>query len=44
MSTGATLLADVRLADGRNADIRMAKGVIDVLARSARASTRPEPR
>ena len=31
MSTGATLLADVRLADGRNADIRMAEGVIDAI-------------
>ena len=34
MSTGATLLADVRLADGRNADIRMAKGVIDAIGPS----------
>ena len=34
MSTGATLLADVRLADGRNADIRMAEGVIDVIGPS----------
>ena len=34
MSTGATLLADVRLADGRNADIRMAEGVIDAIGLS----------
>ena len=34
MSTGATLLADVRLADGRSADIRMAEGVIDVIGPS----------
>ena len=34
MSTGATLLADVRLADGRKADIRMAEGVIDVIGPS----------
>ena len=34
MSTGATLLADVRLADDRNADIRMAKGVIDAIGPS----------
>ena len=34
MSTGATLLADVRLADGRNADIRMAEGVIDAIGPS----------
>ena len=31
MSTGATLLADVRLADGRNADIRMAESMIDAI-------------
>ena len=34
MSTGATLLADVRLADGRNADLRMAEGVIDAIGPS----------
>ena len=34
MSTGATLLADVRLAGGRNADIRMAEGVIDAIGPS----------
>ena len=38
MSTGATLLADVRLADGRNADIRMAKGVIDAIGPSLDAA------
>ena len=31
MSTGATLLADVRLADGGIADLRMAEGVIDAI-------------
>ena len=34
MSTGATLLADVRFADGRNADLRMAEGVIDAIGPS----------
>ena len=31
MSTGATLLANVRLADGGIADLRMAEGVIDAI-------------
>ena len=31
MSTGATLLANVRLADGGNADLRMSEGVIDAI-------------
>ena len=31
MSAGATLLADVRLADGRTADLRMSGGVIDAI-------------
>ena len=31
VSTGATLLANVRLADGGNADLRMSEGVIDAI-------------
>ena len=38
MSTGATLLADVRLADGRSADLRMSDGVIDAIGPSLEAA------
>ena len=38
MSTGATLLADIRLADGRNADLRMSEGVIDAIGPSLDAA------
>ena len=38
VSTGATLLADVRLPDGRNADICMSDGVIDAIGPSLDAA------
>ena len=34
MSTGTTLLANVRLADGRDAELRMSEGVIDTIGPS----------
>ena len=38
MSTGATLLANVRLADGGNADLRMSEGVIDAIGPNLEAA------
>ena len=38
MSTGTTLLANVRLADGRDAELRMSEGVIDTIGPSLDAA------
>ena len=38
MSTGATLLANVRLADGGIADLRMSEGVIDAIGPNLEAA------